>query len=369
MKYDKIILGGGIFGLYAALKCIQKGQKVLILEHENAPFKRASWINQARVHNGYHYPRSYATALKSAYYFDRFVDEFDFAILKRFTKIYALANQFSYTNAEQFSKFCHSASIPIAPITASKYFKKGSCDNAFETLEYAFDAKLIGEYLLSQLNASGKCDIYYKAVLDKINHSNQNWQLISNHGHFTANYLINATYASLNQVLTLCGLETLNLKYELCEIALCNVSSNIKDIGITLMDGPFFSLMPFGKSGYHSLTSVMHTPHNVSIATHPNFSCQNNATDCRVSQLANCNLCAYKPSSAFAHMRQLVKRYLNDQITLTYHKSLYAVKAILQSSEVDDARPTLIKKSHTNPDMLSIFSGKINTIYDLEEVL
>ena len=29
---------------------------------------RATYINQARVHMGYHYPRSYSTAIKSAHY-------------------------------------------------------------------------------------------------------------------------------------------------------------------------------------------------------------------------------------------------------------------------------------------------------------
>ena len=27
------------------------------------------------------------------------------------------------------------------------------------------------------------------------------------------------------------------------------------------MDGPFFSLMPFGLTGYHSITTVSRTPH------------------------------------------------------------------------------------------------------------
>lgn len=31
---------------------------VLVLEKNNAPFSRATYINQTRVHQGYHYPRS-----------------------------------------------------------------------------------------------------------------------------------------------------------------------------------------------------------------------------------------------------------------------------------------------------------------------
>ncbi len=38
----------------------------------------------------------------------------------------------------------------------------------------------------------------------------------------------------------------------------------LKNTGITVMDGPFFSLMPFGQTGLHSLTSVTFTPHETS---------------------------------------------------------------------------------------------------------
>ena len=65
-QYDKIIIGAGLYGLYAAHFCGSKGERVLVLEYEDAAFKRASFINQARVHKGYHYPRSFSTAIKSA---------------------------------------------------------------------------------------------------------------------------------------------------------------------------------------------------------------------------------------------------------------------------------------------------------------
>ena len=38
---------------------------------------------------------------------------------------------------------------------------------------------------------------------------------------------------------------------------------DLKNIGITVMDGPFFSIMPFGQTGLHSLTSVTFTPHMI----------------------------------------------------------------------------------------------------------
>lgn len=74
--YDKIILGAGLYGLYAARLCGIAGQRVLVLERDVDIFSRATYINQARVHMGYHYPRSYSTAIKSAHYFKRFCEDF-----------------------------------------------------------------------------------------------------------------------------------------------------------------------------------------------------------------------------------------------------------------------------------------------------
>ena len=76
---------------------------------------------------------------------------------------------------------------------------------------------------------------------------------------------MNATYASVNQILNLLEAPPFNIKYELCEIILCKVSENLEHTGLTVMDGPFFSVMPYGNTGYHSLTSVTFTPHYTSL--------------------------------------------------------------------------------------------------------
>ena len=103
---DKIIIGAGLYGLDAALFCGERGQKVLVIEQESAPFTRATYINQARVHMGYHYPRSLSTAMKSAGYFKRFVEDYQCCIHSEFDQIYATSSHFSWTDAKEFRKFC-----------------------------------------------------------------------------------------------------------------------------------------------------------------------------------------------------------------------------------------------------------------------
>ncbi len=370
MKYDKIIIGAGIYGLYSALYCGKKGQSILVLEKEDEAFKRATYINQARVHMGYHYPRSYSTAIKSAGYFERFNEDYDFSILSDFDQIYATSANFSWTNSEEFKKFCKNSNIKCEEVATSKYFKDGMCDGAFLTKEYTYDAHILRDYFLKEIEKYDNITIKYNVDIDTITKKNKLYEISSNEGIFKTSYLLNATYASVNQILNKLGLEPFKIKYELCEIILCTVNEKFKNVGITVMDGPFFSIMPFGKTGYHSLTSVTFTPHVTSYDSLPTFECQKKSKGyCSKENLGNCNDCIAKPESAWPYMSNLAKKYLKDEYEFNYVGSLFSMKPILKASEIDDSRPTVIKTFSKNPTFISVLSGKINTVYDLNEVL
>ena len=148
---DKLIIGAGLYGLYAALYCGKRGQQVEVLEIEQAPFTRATYINQARVHMGYHYPRSLSTAMKSAGYFKRFVEDYSFCIHTKFEQIYATSSHFSWTDATEFRKFCQDAGIPCKPLPVEEYFQPGLCDGAFLTEEYTYDAHILRDYLMEEI--------------------------------------------------------------------------------------------------------------------------------------------------------------------------------------------------------------------------
>ncbi len=369
-EFDRIIIGAGLYGLYAALFCGKKGEHTLVLECEDQPFKRATYINQARVHQGYHYPRSLSTALKSAGYFERFNKDFEFSINQCFDKIYATSSKFSWTNADEFLKFCLAAKIPCRELNPNEYFKKGMCDGAFLTREYTYDATLLKNYYTNELEKYPNVHIHYLEPLKHI-FSDYNKYLISTEkGVYKAPFVLNATYASTNQIINHLDLQSFKIKYELCEIILCEVNKELESYGFTVMDGPFFSIMPFGKTNLHSLTSVTFTPHKTSHEQLPTFECQNKSNGlCSPDHLYNCNVCCAKPKTAFPYMSHLAHKYLKDNYQFEYVQSLYSMKPILSAAEIDDSRPTVIKTFTTNPTFVSVLSGKINTVYDLDEVL
>lgn len=377
-KFDRIIIGAGLYGLYAAKYSSDRGERVLVLECDKTPFGRATYINQARVHMGYHYPRSLTTAMKSAGYFRRFVEDFSFCIHDKFEQIYATADKFSWTNAEQFVNFCKAAGIRCDEIAVSGYFQPGMCDGAFITEEYTYDAAVLQKYYEEQLKDKGNVVFLYGARIEKIIKKADVFEVWMQDGaFFEAPFVLNATYASVNQIIDkLEGIpkDFFDIKYELCEIILCEPSDALRGIGITVMDGPFFSIMPFGKTGLHSLTSVTFTPHVTSYEVYPSFECQKEFAregndSCTQNHLYNCNDCPYKPESAWQYMSHLANLYLKEKYSYTYQKSLYSMKPILKSSEMDDSRPTAIKILHQNPTFISVLSGKINTVYDLDDYL
>lgn len=371
-KYDKIIIGAGLYGLYSALFCAERGERVLVLERDGAAFERATYINQARVHQGYHYPRSLSTAEKSAGYFARFNRDFAFCINREFEKVYATSSAYSWTNGEQFKSFCRAAGIPCDEQHPERYFKPGMCDGAFAVREYTYDAAILRDYYMEKLAGHEKARVSFGMNVVAIERGSGEYTVSTESGErFSAPFVLNAGYASTNQISAMLGAEKFKIKYELCEIILCKPGEALSRYGFTVMDGPFFSIMPFGKTPYHSLTSVTFTPHTTSFDELPTFDCQGKRPDgaCSPRSLCNCNDCPARPATACPYMSTLAKKYLKAEYGFEYEKSLFSVKPILMSSELDDSRPTVIRVHSHAPTFVSVLSGKINTVYDLDEVL
>ena len=72
-QVDYLIVGGGFYGCCLALYLRSISNRVLLVEAGDTLLDRASRVNQARVHTGFHYPRSALTAVKSMLLHRRFM--------------------------------------------------------------------------------------------------------------------------------------------------------------------------------------------------------------------------------------------------------------------------------------------------------
>src|SRR5215813_3939279 len=151
MDYAHIIVGGGTYGCFAALRLAELfgGGSVLIVEQEPDIMLRASYNNQARVHKGYHYPRSVLTALRSRINAPRFIAEFKDAIFTEFEQYYAISRRRSNVTASQFAQFCRriGADMKPAPARIRGLFDNDMIEAAYSVTEHAFDADRLRQCL------------------------------------------------------------------------------------------------------------------------------------------------------------------------------------------------------------------------------
>src|SRR5215510_9534644 len=100
-----VVIGGGFYGVSIAEFLAGRGLPVTLVEREPELLARASYRNQARLHGGYHYPRSFGTAYRSRLNLPIFSRDFRPAIADNFVSLYAVARVDSKVNARQFEAF------------------------------------------------------------------------------------------------------------------------------------------------------------------------------------------------------------------------------------------------------------------------
>lgn len=371
---DFLIVGGGIFGSYAALYLAGKGCTVTLVEKEKQLMRKASVVNQARLHSGYHYPRSVATARMSDENKARFTREHQSLILFDFEKYYAIDRYGSLTDAAQFERFCRYIDIPCERVEDHPLFNYHRLEAVFRTREYTFDPVLMADHYRERLRQTPGIQILLYHQIERAGAVGQLWEAdIRNLNdqsllRLRADQVINATYSASNSVNSLFGLEKINLMHEISEMAFVT-SPQLKNTGLTVMDGPFASIMPYGKSGLLSLSSVAYTHHKVSYAAEPTFDCQEYRTDCKPGFTAVCNDCQYRPPSNYHKMLAQMEQYLSERVQLHYFTSMFTIKSKLRANYIDDGRPTEIGLLSNNPRFYCIFAGKINSIYEIEKVV
>lgn len=362
-SYQTLVVGGGFYGCCIALHWRRvRGQRVAVVEREADLLQRASYNNQARVHNGYHYPRSLLTGLRSRINFPRFVEDYRYSIDDRFEKYYAIARVASKVTAAQFRIFCERIGAPVenAPPRVRKLFDRDHIEEVFRVRECAFDAAKLCERLRSELEDAG-VEVHLETEAKAVRAlEDSRLELTCQRGGetlpLTADRVFNCTYSRTNTLLAASGLPTIPLKHELTEIALVEVPEPLREIGITVMCGPFFSVMPFPPRAVHSFSHVRYTPHG---EWHD------------LEEGPHRDPYAYFDSlskqTSYAHMVKDAERYLPLAREFRYLDSLWEVKTVLPKSEIDDSRPILFRTDHGLPGLTCIMGAKIDNVYDVIE--
>jgi len=354
---------GGFFGARIAVALSRRLPVVAVFEREPQLLTRASYNNQARVHGGYHYPRSILTSLRSRANYPRFLEDFPGAVDRSFTNLYAIARHNSKVSASQFAEFCRRIGAPVtpAPPAAVRRFDGDQVEAVFVVEECAFHATALAAASATALAAAGvqvTLGVTARAVEPGgARRLRVRWGDAP--GETTAaDLVIICTYSRLNDLLADSALPTVPLVHELTEIALVEPPASLAGFGVTVMDGPFWSCMPFPAEHVHSLSHVRYTPH----ARWHDGGSHGHAvrSDAVMGRL---------PPSHAPHMQRDAVRYCPELAAARYLRSLWEVKTILPRSDVDDSRPILVRGVEGAPGLVTVLGAKIDNVYDVEAAL
>jgi glycine/D-amino acid oxidase-like deaminating enzyme len=357
-RFDAVVIGGGFYGLRIALHLreVLDVQRVVVIEAEPEAMSRASFANQARVHNGYHYPRSILTGYRSNVNLPRFRAEYGEAVVAGFQHHYAIARTLSRTNARQFELFCHRIGSAVRPASdeVRRRFDPQRIERVFLVEEPAFDSRVLRDLLLSRIERVGGIEVRAGARADRIAQVAGGVEVAVGEASLVAPRVISAVYAGINTLHAASGLPLVDVQQELTEMPLVAVPEPMRDTAVTVMDGPFFSIMPFPSRGLHTLSHVRFTPHHRwrevrgDAATDPYPATRSITT-----------------RSHFRAMYADVLRYMPAAAGMRHRDSLYEAKTVLARSSDDDSRPILYRRDHGIPGYTCVLGGKLDNIYDV----
>ncbi|MEL7317963.1 MAG: FAD-binding oxidoreductase, partial [Pseudomonadota bacterium] len=230
-------------------------------------------------------------------------------------------------------------------------FNEDRVEDVFACFEVAFDYSILAQGMAKRLAEAG-VDVRLSTELVTLQDQKRGVIAgLSDGSEVSARYAFNITYSQINSVLAKADLPPASLKHEIAEIALVEPPEELAEAAVTVMDGPFFSCMPYPAAGLYSLTHVRYTPHE-SWADHS-------------SRDPYAHFAALDPQTRYAFMLRDAQLYMPALAGARYDRSIFDVKTVLIKNEQDDGRPILYHQKPEDSRVISILGGKIDNIYDL----
>jgi len=319
-----LVIGGGIFGCSISLELSKYGLDVTLIEKDSDIMNNASKCNHNRIHYGYHYPRSIETATQSLDGLLSFLMMYKESIISNFPNYYSISIDQSQVNSFEYKKFCDKAGINYhSEYPSSNIMNPLLIEDSFKVEEPIFD-----------------WEILKSIIINKLKNSQVNLQLntpFTKH-HLNYDFIINCSYSGINEVNNIIGVPS--LKFKLQDVIIPIFEYNHPKIGLTVMDGPFCSIMPKGN-----------TP-NQFLLYHAKYSILKETEDVVLSPLKD-----------ISYNLEMIKKdssryfpFINDVKFIDYWRTTRAIPITN-----NDERLSKIITYPTHPNFITVFSGKVST--------
>jgi hypothetical protein len=350
MSADVIVVGGGVFGCLSAIEIAKKGLSVKLLEKNADLMLAATLNNQNRLHLGYHYPRDVETAVQCQRGFKDFYRKYKNCILDGFDNAYFVSAENSKVNFAAYAEFCERASLPFRKLDLSEFGEPvRNVEGGILTDEVIYDSKLLRAEVLHELLQN---DVEVRCGLNAygIKETSTGFEVDCGTERLSARAIVNCTYANFNSFNKALGLPVRKLQYELTVVPVIRWRRGKPPIGVTVMDGAFFTVLPFGKSGNYLLYHVKHTVCEAVVGeTYPQEWSQPKSI---VDEI--------EARRIFGDMVDASSYWLPSIRDADFVDHLATVRVVFANSDDTDRRPSLIEKQQTAAPFYSIFSGKID---------
>lgn len=349
MKARVAVIGGGVFGVMTAIRLAESGNQVNLYERLPGLLQGAS-SNANRLHRGFHYPRDEETARQCLRGFQKFQNEFGSAILEGVTNAYFIASKGSLTSPEEFLAFCSRLGLGCRPIELRHFDPEvTNVSLGVMTDELVYDPGILRRLMIERLQRSG-VSVHLGSTISNIKRLGANCLELFIEGNRKADFdaVVNCSYSEINRLTSRLGHQIQPRLYEYTAGAIVELNFSVP-ASISILDGPFVTLLPFGNNGDHLLYHVEHSV--ISEAREPLL-----------------DLAWLDPdSSPFASLdseqwfRTLIKSCCEFVPALRgarLKRILQGPRMVLKDSEDTDARPSIITAHE--PNYITVLSGKVD---------
>lgn len=320
------VLGGGWYGCHIAAALLQDGHEVELHEISDRLFSGASGGNPARLHLGFHYPRSRLTRAACQEHHAKFMEKYGHLTRSVPVNIYAVAAQESMVD---FGTYRQVLQGEVEFVTLDRPGEFGLCN--IEGALLTGERHIVIDWARNE---------FMNKLSDVVIWNRQPGRLSDPHWDWT----IDCTFCANGNA----GVD----RYEPCLTVLLNGPA---DTAITIMDGPFPSIYPWNEGrNLSSLTSALYTPFSKTCRTWG-----------EAHELLNSVSAAEISARADSMLNQMAQYWpaVRDQYRIADHR--LTIRAMPKSAS--DAR--LVDVVKADERVLRIRAGKIDAILYAEALV
>ena len=268
----------------------------------------------------------------------------------KLSNAYFISSSGSKISFKTYKRFCLKAGLDTSPVDYEKFEETViNTEGGLLTSEVIYDSSIIKSEILTELQEKG-IDVSCDNTAKNIERTDYGYLIEANKCTIKARAVINCTYTNLNTFNRMLDLPAKKFKFDLTLIPIIKWRDGKPPLGITIMDGPFFTILPFGKSGNYLLYHVKHSVSNSMVGEmYPN---EWNYLDQVISD--------YEAYQSFKKIISESCHWLPSIKDAEYLGCLRSIRMVLANQDDNDQRPSLIEKLETTPPFYSIFSGKID---------